>query len=164
MNDELEQLCEDLFLEQFANSRNELVVIRGIPGSGKSTFAKTQFPDYKHFETDQFFINPETGKYEFDRTKLGQNHEACFRAVTEALMAGENVTVANTFVKRWEMQKYLDFCKQNRIRYRVFRMANKFTNEHGVPEEALSRMTTNFEPYQYERTIQNNPIDRQIKL
>jgi len=32
----------------------ELILIRGISGSGKTTMAKRDFPDHEHFEADMF--------------------------------------------------------------------------------------------------------------
>ena len=42
----------------------ELFLIRGCPGSGKSSLAKSI--GGVHYEADMFFINPETGVYDMD--------------------------------------------------------------------------------------------------
>jgi adenylate kinase family enzyme len=47
-----------------------IYLVRGIPGSGKSTFAKSL--GGTHFETDQFFMVD--GKYNFDGSKLKEAH------------------------------------------------------------------------------------------
>ena len=51
-----------------------LYIVRGIPGSGKSTFAKTL--GGQHYESDMFFIN-ENGEYNFDVTKIKDAHQWC---------------------------------------------------------------------------------------
>lgn len=60
-----------------------LIIMRGAPGSGKSFLARaiidrTMNGDYANhiFSTDDFFIDPRTKKYIFDRSKLSQNHES----------------------------------------------------------------------------------------
>jgi len=45
---------------------NELILVRGLPGSGKSTFAKSL--GGVHIETDMFFI--QDGEYKFDGAKI----------------------------------------------------------------------------------------------
>lgn len=75
---ELEMLCEEVMSGQ-PQARPELVIVRGAPGSGKSTFAKNQFPNHKVFATDDFFMVD--GVYKYDKTKIGENHQKCFDAV-----------------------------------------------------------------------------------
>ena len=52
-----------------------LTLIRGVSGSGKSTFAKTL--NGIHLETDMYFIDPVTGEYNWDGEKIKQAHEWC---------------------------------------------------------------------------------------
>jgi len=49
-----------------------LYIVRGIPGSGKSTFAKTLGGN--HYEADMYFIG-ESGNYNFDPTKIKDAHQ-----------------------------------------------------------------------------------------
>ena len=51
-----------------------LYIVRGIPGSGKSTFAKTL--GGQHYEADMYFIDEE-GNYKFDGTKIKDAHKWC---------------------------------------------------------------------------------------
>ena len=43
-----------------------LYIVRGLPGSGKSTFARSIAKPYQIFEADQYFMKK--GKYNFDET------------------------------------------------------------------------------------------------
>jgi predicted kinase len=52
-----------------------LVIMRGVPGSGKSTFARRLTVPHRIFSADDFF-GPE---YAWDRSKLGEAHAWCFR-------------------------------------------------------------------------------------
>jgi adenylate kinase family enzyme len=45
-------------------SKSRLIIIRGLPGSGKSTFAKSYFNGYIHLEADMYFVQPD-GSYDW---------------------------------------------------------------------------------------------------
>jgi hypothetical protein len=45
-----------------------LIIVRGIAGSGKTTFVKKTFPEAAHYEADMFF--EQKGEYKFDASKL----------------------------------------------------------------------------------------------
>jgi len=118
-----------------------LILVRGVPGSGKSTFAKC-YPDHNHLETDMFFMVD--GEYKFDHTKLGEYHDKCQQQTQELLDRGDDVIVTNTFVRLWELEKYLNM---NYSDVDVFRMISDFVNIHKVPTEIIDRMKKNFDDY-----------------
>ena len=49
----------------------QLVIIRGCPGSGKTTYAREHYPSYKCFAADDFF--EKNGKYIFNPRLLSEN-------------------------------------------------------------------------------------------
>lgn len=126
-----------------------LYIVRGIPGSGKSTFAKTL--GGTHFETDEFFMVD--GEYKFDPTKLKEAHRWCQDSVNTAMIlnhtAGLNnvIVVSNTFTQGWEMEPY--FQMADTYGYKVFSVIveNRHggINTHGVPEDKLQVMRDRFE-------------------
>lgn len=90
---------------------NILYIIRGISGSGKSTFAKSLGCPY--FEADMYFIDPITGEYKWDGSKIKQAHEWCFDRVHESIFLNQNkIAVSNTFTEEWEMEKYINLAKK----------------------------------------------------
>jgi predicted kinase len=126
---------------------NTLYIVRGVPGSGKSTLARKITPWSNNVcEADSFFEN-EKGEYRFDMTKLHEAHEFCYNKVKSCMENGEEiVTVANTFVKFWEYEKYITLAKVFGYATMIIGCHGNFKNTHGVPEEVVSRMKKNFEP------------------
>jgi predicted kinase len=126
-----------------------LYLVRGLPGSGKSTFAKTL--GGIHIEADQYFVDVE-GNYNFDGSKIKLAHEYC-RTQTEAWMKMDTdqvnvnkIVVSNTFTQEWEMEPYFELAKK--YGYKVFSIIveNRHggTNVHGVPEEKIEQMKNRF--------------------
>jgi predicted kinase len=127
----------------------ELFLLRGLPGSGKSTLAKSL--GGFHVEADMFFMKD--GEYRFDGSKLKDAHEWCQNEVNLAMIlnhttgANNKIVVSNTFTQEWEMKAYTDLAES--YDYNVFSLIveNRHggVNDHGVPEEALTRMRNRFE-------------------
>ena len=126
-----------------------LYIVRGIPGSGKSTFAKSI--GGVHIEADQFFMM--NGKYNFDITKIKLAHKYC-QNQTEAWMKtdgtqvnNDKIVVSNTFTQEWEMEPYFKLAEK--YGYKTFSLIveNRHggVNEHGVPEDKLEIMKNRFE-------------------
>ena len=122
-----------------------LLIIRGLPGSGKSTFAKML--NRAHYEADQFFTDPSTGEYRFDATKLGAAHRTCMQNVFDALDLDLDVTVANTFTTLQEMRPYIHFCNDNDHTFTVIKCEGSYGSVHNVPEEAMCRMRARWQDY-----------------
>jgi predicted ABC-type ATPase len=126
---------------------NNLVILRGASGSGKSTFAeflKSLGGFSHHFETDNYFYVD--GVYKFDPKKLGENHAKCFADFQKAINNNDgNVILSNTSCKIWEFKKYKDYAESKGFRVFVLAMSQQFQNTHGVPEEKVAQMKKNFE-------------------
>ncbi len=117
----------------------QLVLVRGLPGSGKSTFAKS-LEGFVHLETDMWFMDG-FGNYRFDPRRLREYHLDCQFETRRRLVLGQKVVVSNTFTQRWEMEPYY---KMGYFTHEIT-MTGNFGNIHGVPQEAIDRMRDRWE-------------------
>lgn len=120
----------------------QLLLVRGLPGSGKSTFAVT-LTDRVHLETDMYFSLG--GTYQWDGSKLGKAHQWCQDQVRQALSEGKSVVVSNTFTKKWEMKAYFEMAQELGVGISVVEMKNRYGNIHGVSEEHIKKMEDRWE-------------------
>jgi hypothetical protein len=118
-----------------------LILVRGLPGSGKSTYARLMTLDYSHFEADQFFMLD--GEYQYNSRRVLEAHNWCRRRTREALESGKRVVVSNTFVRNWEISLYLAMS----LDVVIVHACGAWPNVHGVPLEGLERMAANWEPF-----------------
>lgn len=135
----------------------DLIIVRGVPGSGKTTFANQCAATYREagmssvvLSADDWMVNDE-GEYAFDHKRLPEVHSACQRMANMQMMVGTKVIfVANTFVRKWEMEPYLVLAKMWGYTVQVYRMTGEYENVHGVPSDKVAIMRSNMENYENE--------------
>jgi predicted kinase len=124
----------------------QLILLRGLPGSGKSTVAKL-FDKALHFEADMYFLDAD-GNYQFDASKIKNAHNWCRHSVMDAMKEGHPiVAVSNTFTQEWEMEVYYLLAEE--LGYRVISMIvenrHDGKNIHGCPDDKIEQMRNRFE-------------------
>lgn len=128
-----------------------LVLIRGIPGSGKTTLAKNIIAGLRcgasiaHIEADQYFTSP-NGEYKYDPSKIGDAHAWCQDCTRYYLEKDCNVIVANTFIKLWELWPYMRMAAETNTAVKIIEAKGRFQNIHRVPDDVIQRMITAYEP------------------
>jgi predicted kinase len=130
----------------------DLILLRGLPGSGKTTLAHIilQHPaglEQEVLSADDFFEN-EDGDYNFDSTKIKEAHNYCqFRCSERMRQEKSRIVVANTFTQEWEMEDYLKMAERYNYRVHTIIVENRHGNQnvHGVPEDKLQQMKNRFE-------------------
>ena len=119
----------------------KLTLIRGLPGSGKSTMAKAM--GCFHVEADMFHVRD--GVYQWDLANVKKAHAWCARMVEQALEMGMDVVVSNTFVKRWEMERYEELAREAHATLNVIVATGNYKDVHDVPAATLARMRESWE-------------------
>lgn len=144
-----------------------MVIMRGLPGSGKSTIVKLIQATYHHTVVcsadDHFLVRTGTGThYNFDPSKLSAAHQACQRKAEEACTRGVSpVVIDNTNIKKWEMMHYVKLASNYHYVIIVLQPNTPWCNDpqelarrnkHGVPADVLQAKLQSFEevkPYYF---------------
>lgn len=123
-----------------------LILIRGIPESGKNTFA-LMLNTKAICTADDYFTSRE-GKYNWKLENAGKAHSWCQKKCKRFMQIGvEKIVVANTLTTEKELYPYFDLAKK--YDYRVFSVIienrHNGKNNHNVPEETIQKMKDRFE-------------------
>ena len=107
----------DLKARSHLSRTRTMIVLRGLPGSGKSTIVRRLeeiFPEVVTCSADQFFVSA-SGDYDFDVSLLGEAHSWCQSKAEQACLNRANILIVdNTNVKRWEMVPYFKIASKHR--------------------------------------------------
>jgi tRNA uridine 5-carbamoylmethylation protein Kti12 len=124
-----------------------LTLIRGMPGSGKTTLGQKLSlvtRSSEQIETDMFFYDQE-GNYNFDPKKLHEAHEWCRKMCLVLLEKNRSVIVSNTFITVKELEPYFYLASRFNIVPNIITCQSQFENIHNVPESTLNKMKEEFE-------------------
>ena len=134
-------------------SKQTLILVRGLPGSGKSTRAKrivdaimldnNSTHEAVVCEADKFFER--NGSYVFDPLLIQKAHVWCQLQTKSYLRRGYTVVVANTFTQLWEMDAYKTMALEYNVPLRILECKDQFQNIHNVPESTIERMRLRWE-------------------
>lgn len=123
-----------------------LILIRGVQGSGKSTFAsKIKTKGCVVLEADMFFLNH--AEYEWDPRFLKHAHQWCYSSTVRALKLGQDVIVANTFIRIKDIMPYIRLQEGLFPELNIFvtEMYTRYKNIHGIPESKVDEKVKQFE-------------------
>ncbi|XP_045853178.1 NEDD4-binding protein 2 isoform X4 [Meles meles] len=151
-----------------------LVLLRGLPGSGKSFLARTLQEDNPSgvilSTDDYFYIN---GQYQFDVKYLGEAHEWNQNRAKEAFEKKVSpVIIDNTNLQAWEMKPYVLLSQKHKYKV-LFREPDtwwKFKpkelarrNIHGISKEKISRMLEHYQRFVSVPIIMSSSVPEKIE-
>jgi len=127
-----------------------LYLLRGLPGSGKTTLANTMIG--LNFESDMFFRDEE-GNYNYDPKDLRHAQIWCLNSVMEAMEAStkaettefDRIIVSNDFTLERELDEYYKIAES--YGYHVFSVVveNRHNNKPGEIDVNIKAMLDQFE-------------------
>lgn len=131
----------------------KVIILAGPSGVGKSTFInelKSPSGIKTICSADHFFVNRDTGEYEFNPSKLAEAHSECMTMFIKAIVSGESmVIVDNTNLDYWERRNYILIAKSQdyEVEEHHFPIATirelkicAARNQHGVPVGVIADM------------------------
>lgn len=122
-----------------------LYIVRGIPESGKTTFAKQLTSNV--FEADHYFYDND-GNYNFIASEIKEAHKECQQYVGYAMQSNTpKIAVSNTFTQERELQPYYELAIKYGYYVTSIIVENRHggTNVHDCPEDKIELMRNRFE-------------------
>lgn len=122
----------------------KVIILRGVPGSGKSTETK-KYPDAYIVSADHYFIGKD-GIYRFDMDKISAAHGQC-KSKFEAALKDKRplVIVDNTNTTVKELKFYVEAAKNAGYEVEIVRIdcdpeIAASRNVHNVPKSSVLKM------------------------
>lgn len=136
--------------------KKHLIILRGLPGSGKTTVAEIlsnigfTSDDIFNFKAtictaDDFFMDGD--EYKFDPNKLGIAHKTCKDKCENAMLNNEKrVIVGNTSTTEKEIKPYFKLAQKYGYMVISLIVENRHggKNTHNVPDKAIEKMENRF--------------------
>lgn len=154
---------------------NKVTILRGIPGSGKSTHAAAlnmESADRTFIVSADHFFEGEDGMYRFDRTKLGMAHSQCLRRFVRALQDDvPYVIVDNTNITAIEVAPYAQLAIAYGYKVEIVTLIEHWLkaherNVHGVPLKTVGRHAERLaeEARYFPSYWKHTEIDKRLKV
>lgn len=129
--------------------QSALILLRGLPGSGKTTLAKvlSENNTYPVFSVDDYFTNEITGEYIFNFQNNHLAYKQCEALANDAMQqAISKILVHNTFTMDWEMEPYFKLAAKFNYQLFIVTVENYHghQNVHEVSDEQLQKMADKY--------------------
>jgi len=126
-----------------------LILLRGLPGAGKSSLGKVLSENGKYpvFAIDNYFINKITGEYVFNFAENYLAYQQCESLCKQALEKGNTkVFIDNTFTLDWELSPYLKLAAEFDYTLYVITVEKYHDNKnvHDVSQGQIKKMAEKY--------------------
>ncbi len=147
------EYCDMDIIHAGADNAPTLILVRGLPGSGKSTMAKKlkNHGDI-HLEADMYFYRKGNG-YQWNAEELHRAHSWC--ELSAEIFLNQNrhnphkkIIVSNTFNRPKTMTPYIKAGLSVNAKIAIFTLKKEFGSIHGLSEGAMQRMRDNSDTHQ----------------
>lgn len=129
---------------------SNLILIRGLPGAGKSYLANKWYPEYLHYDVDHLFEDV-NGQYRFDAQLMKKALDFVFCMADFAVTRKENVVVSHTFLTVTEIYRFLRLADRKDVVWTVIdvaRQGNHFSQStHNIPASVYIHMQNKWESF-----------------
>lgn len=125
-------------------------IVRGLPGTGKTTFVQKRFNGILQLENDQCWVTAD-GKYEYGvghkypRERVANYMEDM---LINAMLQEVNVAVSSVFCHLDSVANIVDLAKVYNYDFKIWLMSSEnrriFHNVHNVPKQAIKTMEDEF--------------------
>lgn len=123
--------------------RPRIQIIRGLPGSGKTTLAVKQYPHLMRVETDMYFTVG--GRYDFTMERNGYAVGWFLHMVQSLCNERMDFVVTGVFpAHTGRLCNVVKMAKECHYEVFIKTLANDFGNIHKVPQDHLDGMRRNF--------------------
>ena len=126
-----------------------LILVRGLPGSGKTSLAAVLSENGKYpvYSVDDYFTDSETGAYTFVYSENHKAYKNCESNCRQQMEQGtQKIFIDNTFTLEWELEPYFKMASE--FNYRVFVITvehrHEGKNSHQISDEQLKKMAEKY--------------------
>lgn len=140
-----------------------VIIMRGIPGSGKSTFVRQKYSHATVCSADHYFTDDE-GNYEFDIDEIGEAHQYCRNQFYEAIDCKDPlIVVDNTNLTMRAMEFYIAEAIEHNYEIIFVHVVTPINialerQTHNVPEETVQEFADKMEE------LPSDFKDREVKM
>lgn len=126
-----------------------LIILRGLPGAGKTTLANilSEKGKYPIFSIDDYFTDKQTEEYHFEFSENHIAYKDCLENCENAMKKNETkIILHNVFSMEWEIKPYFELAKKYDYILHIASVENyhNSNNTHAITKEQIKKMASKY--------------------